>query len=364
MTDVCLQCERRAWLLDELAVRLDFRARDLTRLWSLLELSDGDLIDAVGGRRRDELHEAYGTLHTVEEQFEREIEWICKHHIAYPAPLRTDALAPCTLGVRGGLDRLNQAFAKKVVAVVGTRRATDYGMELARELGRGLASCGLTVACGVGEGISSAVHAGVLEVGAMPLGIVAGSLERCASAWCEPLYRRVVAKGCAISEQASSRHNRAWSWWSPAADRTLALLSELTIVVEADEHPRELACARVAWTRGRHVAAMPGRVTSPASKGTNGLLMNGARLVRNAQDALDVLYGVGGHQASDRPIEHVALDPRLANVLAAVSGGRDTLEKLAAGNIGPGQLALALAELELKGLLVRGDGARYVPSGP
>lgn len=363
MTDVCSQCRRRAWLLDKLAVRLDFRGRNLTCLWSLLELADRDLIDAAGGRRRAELHAAYETCETTDEQVDRDFEWICRHHAAYPACLRSDALAPCALSVSGGLDRLNEMLAEKVVAVVGTRRATDYGMELARELARGLASCGLTVVSGVGEGIACAVQTGVLEAGAMPLAVTSGSLSRCSPACCEPLYRRVVEKGCAISEQAFSRDARTRSWWSAAADRTLALLAELTIVVEAGEHPRELACARVAWTRGKHVAAVPGRVTSPASQGTNGLLMNGARLVRSTQDALDTLYGVGWMPAgSQQPVKPVVLDPRLAEVLADVGRGKDTVTKLVKDDAEPEQLALALAELELKGLLVRGDGGRYVPS--
>jgi DNA processing protein len=364
MTGVCPQCGRHAWLLEKLGMRLDFRARDLSCLWSLLELSDRELIDAVGGRRRDELHEAYESWEATDEQTDQDIERICRHHAGYPACLSSDALAPRTLGVRGGLDRLNEALSRKVVAVVGTRRATDYGMEMARELARGLASCGLTVTSGVGEGIASAVQTGVLEAGAVPLGVVAGSLRRCSPACCEPLYGRVIEKGCAISEQAFSGHARARSWWSAAADRTLALLSELTIAVEAGDRPRELACARVAWTRGKDVAAVPGRVTSPASKGANGLLMNGARLVRSTQDALDTLYGLGGPQAGDRRSERAALEPRLAKVLAGVGNGRDTVDKLAEGDVERGQLALALAELELKGLLVRGDGGRYVPSGP
>lgn len=364
MTGICQQCERSAWLREKLGIRLDFRARDLSCLWALLELSDRDLIDAVGGWRRAELHETYEAWKAPERHTDPDMERICKHHATFPTCLRSDALAPRTLGIRGGAGLLNEALAQKVVAVVGTRRATDYGMELARELARGLACCGLTVASGVGEGIASAVHAGVLEAGAMPLGVMAGDLRRCSPTCCEPLYRRVVEKGCAISEQVFSEHPPTRSWWSPAADRTLALLSELTIVVEASEHPRELVCARVAWTRGKYVAAVPGRVTSPASKGANRLLMNGARLVRSTQDVLETLYGVGGLQACDQSRVPVALEPRLAKVLAKVGGGKDTLDKLADRDTESGQLALALAELELKGLLVRGDGGRYVPSRP
>lgn len=363
MTDVCSQCQRRGWLLDELAVRLDFRARDLTCFWSLLELSDRDLIDAVGGRRRAQLHDAYAAWEVTDERTDRNLERICRHHAAYPARLRSDALAPCALSVRGGLDRLNEMLAENVVAIVGTRRSTDYGMELARELARRLASCGLTVAGGVDEGIASAVQAGVLEAGAAPLGVMAASLRSCSPVWCEPLYRRIVDKGCAISEHAPSWRPRTRSWWRPAVDRTLALLADLAIVVEAGEHPCELACARVAWTRGKHVAAVPGRVTSPASKGSNDLLMHGARLVRSPGDVLDALYGVGGrHTVGGKPIEPAILDPHLAGVLADVGRGKDTVTKLVQEDTELEQLALALAELEMKGLLVRGDGGRYVPS--
>lgn len=364
MKGVCAQCERRAWLLEELGRCLDFRARDLARLWSLLELSDGGLIDAAGGHRRAALHEAYATWESEEERTDPDIERLCRHHAAYPVRLRGDSLAPATLSVRGGLDRLGTTLTRTVVAVVGTRRATDHGMELARKLARGLASCGLTVVGGVSEGIASAVQAGVLEAGATPLGVMAGCLRRCSPACCEPLYRRLLEQGCAISEQVLTSHARARSWWSPAVDRTLALLSELTIVIEAGEHPRELACARVAWTRGKSVAAVPGRVTSPASKGTNALLMNGALLVRSAQDVLEALYGVDGVHVDGQAGEPVALEPQLAWVLAEVERGKDTVARLTQEDTEPERLALALVELELKGLLVRGDGGRYVPSGP
>ncbi len=368
MKGLCADCERRAWLLETLGVRLEFRARELDCLWSLLELSDSDLIDAVGGRRRDELREAYARWQSARQPSRSPIERICRHHPAYPSCLRGDSLAPATLGVRGGLDRLGASLERDVVAVVGTRRASDYGMELARKLARELAACGLTVAGGVGEGIASAVQGGVLEAGAMPLGVMGAGLEACSPACLQPLYRRVLEHGCAISEQALPARARPRGWWRVAGDRVLALLCQLTIVVEAGEHPRELACARVAWTRGKCVAAVPGRVTSEASRGTNALLMNGARMVRCAEDALEALYGMDGSRLERREGlsagEQPALEPRLAEVLGEVGRGRDTLAKLASGDVEPDELALALAELELKGLLVRGDAGRYVVGGP
>jgi DNA processing protein len=357
---VCPQCARRAWLLAKLSVRLDFRTRDLSRFWSLLELPDRELIEAIGGLRRAELRTAYAEWEPAQAQAGENVESVCRHHSAYPESLREDALAPHTLSVRGGVERLAGMLDEKVVAIVGTRRATDYGMETARELARGLAASGVTVASGLAEGIPAAVHSGALEVPCTTLTVMAGGVERCSPAWCGPLYSRIVDSGCAISETTSSP--RAHSWWQPARARALALLARLVIVVEAGEHPWELACAHVAQAHGKAVAAVPGRVSSPASKGTNALLRSGAQLVRSPQDALDLLYGVGVREATASSVASLNLEPRLQNVLERVGNGEDTVMKLTARGAESGEVAVALAELELRGLLVRGDGGRYVSS--
>jgi predicted Rossmann fold nucleotide-binding protein DprA/Smf involved in DNA uptake len=92
------------------------------------------------------------------------------------------------------------------------------------------------------------------------------------------------------------------------------------------------------------------------------MLMSGAKLVRNAQDALDVLYGVGARTVTDQSGESTALGSRLTHMLERVGAGEDTIAKLMKSGSDPGEVAIALAELELRGLLVRGDAGRYVPS--
>jgi DNA processing protein len=353
----CAQCARRSWLLGSLRVPLDFRARDLSRFWSLLELSDRDLIDAIGGRRRSELQAAYAEWEPERTQIRADMPIVCRHSSAYPASLRHRDLAPHMLGVHGGLERLRGMLGGEVVAIVGARKASDYGMETARTLARGLAASGITVAGGLTEGIPSAVHLGALEADGATLTVVAGGLARCSPALCAPLYRRITSHGCAISETPSSLSTSLWG--ELACARTLAMLAELVIVVEAGEHPRELACAQVVQGLGRTPAAVPGRVSSPASKGTNALLMSGAQLVRSPQDALDLLYGVG---ARSEPEPSIALEPHLRMVLEHVGRGEDTLAKLARCGPKDADIALTLAELELQGLLVRGDGGRYMRS--
>jgi DNA processing protein len=365
MSGVCQACARRTWLFAKLGVRLEFQARDLSRFWSLLELGDLELIEAIGGKRRAEFHEAYTAWEPKpverdgQAQDDQHAESICRHDPSYPLRLREDPLAPHALSVRGGVERLAGMLDERVVAIVGTRRASDYGMETARELARGLTACGLVVTSGLAEGIAGAVHAGALETDCATLTVMAGGVERCSPAGCAPLYRRMLESGCSISESRCTE--RARNWWQPARARILALLAELVIVVEAAEHPWELACAHVAWSRKRHVAAVPGRVSSSASRGTNALLMSGARLVRCPQDALDVLYGVGVREA-DESKNAPALEPHLAQVLERVGLGEDTMTKLVARDAESDEIALALAELEMRGMLLRGEAGRYVPS--
>ncbi len=366
MSEACPECARRAWLLGRVGLTLDFRVRDLPRFWCLLELSDEDLIAAIGGRRRSELTEEYGRWRPTSADTSEDSPAICLHQQAYPRNLSAHSFGPRALTVRGGIDRLGDILNREVVAIVGTRRATDYGMETARELARGLSVSGVTVASALGEGIGSAAQAGALEGGGQTLTVMADGVERCSPVWCGGLYRQILEEGCAICELVDRSSPRPRRWWGAACSRTLALLSQLVIVVEAADHPWELACARVAQTHETPIAAVPGRVSSPSSTGSNALLVEGARLVRGPQDALDALYGVGVREVPSQPSgpsgRAAELDPGLAEVLRMVGNGHNTPARLACCGHEPGDIAVALVELELLGLLVRGDGGRYLPS--
>ncbi|MGA9876311.1 MAG: DNA-processing protein DprA [Solirubrobacteraceae bacterium] len=357
MTGACPCCIRRCWLLGELSGRLDLCARDPVRVWNLLKLSDGDLIEAIGGRRRRELQTAYAGLEPGTIDAGTNVQSMCRHCHTYPQALRESPLAPHALSLRGGVQRLDGMLEQAVVAIVGTRRASDHGMEIARNLARGLAASGVTVAGALAEGIAVAAHRGALEARGATFTVMAGGLERCSPAWCEVLYRRLHTHGCAISEMPWSL--RARRWGALACARTLALLASMVIVVEAEERPSDLACAHIAQALGKPLAAVPGRVSSPSSRGTNSLLMNGASLIRGPQDALDLLYGVGTRKLTE-PL--VKLETRLTAVIEQVSAGADTVAKLTAHGIESGDAACALTELELQGLLVRGDAGRYIPT--
>jgi DNA processing protein len=387
----CAACARRGELLLRLGVSLDFRAADLERLWETLELSDEQLIAALGGRRRKELREwhasaaaqpaaqsvaqsvAQAPASGVESSVLRPaggVERVCVHRDDYPSALHGDRLAPPELHVAGGLGRLKGLLDRPVVAIVGAHRCTDYGMEVAHCLGRDLAAAGVCVIGELGDGISYGAQLGAIEADGASVAVMAGGLDKCSPRSCAPLFRRVVSSGCVLSELPCGARVRHWS--HVGRMRIVGLLARLVILVEAEQESRELAGVRLVAARGRTIAAVPGRITSPASGGTNGLLKEGTALVRGARDVLDLLYGASASEPSsptaaanrlnlDRRLEALGLNRRLYELLRRIGEGTDTISKLGAEREGSDAVLRGLAELELKGLVRRGDGGRYVP---
>ena len=366
MTDACKDCLRRSWLLARMSRCLEYRAHDRGRLLELLALGDQELVQAIGGKRRGELRARYARFGPRDVDVTTGIETICHHHHGYPSALAGDG-APRMLYVAGGTARLRALGDAPTVAIVGSRRATDYGMEMARSLARGLAASGVTVVASLSDGIALAAHAGALEVDGKTLTAMESGLDVPCPARRRALYLRVRKEGCVVAELPCSFAARRNSWCHTARERVVVGMAELTIVVEADEGPIELLGARIAKSLGRGVAAVPGRVTSPMSRGTHALLMAGASLVRGPGDVLELLHegnpprGQGstarGTHGAPKPTE---LEPRLKETLELVGTGKDTPAKLTAGRTDIGETLLALGELELMGLLTRGDGGRYV----
>jgi DNA processing protein len=352
----CRQCLRRGWLLGVLNGRLEYRGRDPDDLVSLLELSDKELLQALGGPELERLRGQYAQFDPAKPPLVAGVQRICRHDPAYPAALAQTAGAPQLVHVAGGAERLRELLAEPAVAIVGTRRASDYGMEIAYGLARGLAASGVTVVSGLADGIPAAAHAGALEVDGPTVTVAAGGVDVCHPATRRVLHRRLQTAGCTLAELPCGCRPR--SWCHTARARIVVALAKLVIVVEAGERPGELVHARLARATGRVLAAVPGRLTSPVSHGPHTLLRQGAELVRSPQDALDALYDEGARQAlPGRP----DLEPCLRGVLEQVGAGRDTFAKLTAGGASEPATLVALAKLELSGALVRGDGGRYLP---
>lgn len=355
----CDACLRRTRLLALLAPHVE-RGRHRRHLGQLLALDDDALLAAVAGRGRGGVE---GTLAAFDPAAERRREqaaglWsVCRHDARYPAALRDADDAPVLLHGAGDLRALSAV--PSAVAVVGARRATATGLEVARTLGRGLAAAGVPVVSGLALGTDSAAHAGALEVGGPTIAVLAGGADVPYPRSKAHLHRRIAATpGCCVVSEMPAGF-APFKWGFPARNRIIAGLGRCTVVVEAAERSGSLITAEMAQDLGRVVAAVPGAVTNPLAAGANALLRDGAELVRDATDVLDGVFGVGVRTAPPRPP-----GPRLPEPL------QDLLERLGSAPAGAATLAAeaadadavvaGLAELELLGLARRTPGGIYV----
>jgi DNA processing protein len=361
-TEACADCLARTWLIARLAGAIEIARHQKRRLREILALPEEKLIAGLGGPRASTIADE---LEHLDADALREavavagLEAACRHDPAYPARLSDLDDAPAVLFVAGGAQRLaglaggDLDQGPRSVAVVGTRRASPDGLEVARGLGRGLAAAGVTVVSGMALGVDSAAHAGALDAGARTVAVLAGGADVPYPPSKARLHHLISERGCVVGELPPGFV--ALRWCFPARNRIIAALGHMTIVVEAARRSGSLITAEIAADLGREVGAVPGPVMAWRSAGTNALLRDGATLIRDAADALDAAVGIDRH---DAPVLHLA--PRLRDLLRDVADGQDTLAALtrAPGDVAP--TLAALTELELLGHLRRVAGGRYV----
>jgi DNA processing protein len=360
----CFNCLKRSWLIARLGAFIQVACDDRAgrRTPELLRLSDEDLVAAVAPRRADELlcenaGLREGDLRSVLEEagcWSR-----CSHGEGFPEGLEDGADAPCCLIGRGDSFALDEVTMAGSVTVVGARRATGYGLEVARMLGAELASAGLVVVSGLALGIDGAVHRGAVERG-RTVAVLAGGPDRPYPVSHTRLYRAVLDRGLVISELPPG--TRPWRWGFPARNRIMAALSRMTVVVEAAKRSGSLITAEMAADAGREVGAVPGPVTAGPSAGTNELIASGAALVRSGEDVVERLAGMGlGLSAR---LFGPGVDSTQMPVLEAVESGELLVDEIAlAAGVGVADAAATLARLEVAGYVNCSLGGQYRRTG-
>jgi DNA processing protein len=204
---------------------------------------------------------------------------------SYPPALLDDPRRPAALFVRGDLGVLDA----RRVGIVGTRNATQRGLETAAEFGYELSVAGVVVVSGLAKGIDGAAHRGALAVdGSTPVGIVGNGLDRPYPKQHAGLWDAVASRGALISEWPPGTNPDAFRF--PLRNRILAGLVEVLVVVESRERGGSLITAREAAERGVELFAVPGPLQSRASVGTNRLLCDGAA---PATEVADILMALG-----------------------------------------------------------------------
>lgn len=202
----------------------------------------------------------------------------------YPERLKQEKGHPLVLYVKGSVE----ALSKPSVAIVGTRRATSYGLSIAHRLGADLAEAGWSVVSGLALGIDAAAHQGAVDGKGVTVGVLGSGLDRFYPEENRELARAIVRNGGAvISEFAFGRPADTTTF--PIRNHVVAALSLGVVAVEAPSRSGTLITTEFAAEIGRTVMAVPGRVDSRMSAGCHNLIREGATLVRNTDDVLEAL---------------------------------------------------------------------------
>ena len=189
----------------------------------------------------------------------------------YPQRLRNTYDPPVLLYFKGVLPDWNHLPA---VGIVGTRKATSYGLGIARRFGSQIADCGALVISGVADGIDAMAMQGALDAGKSVVGVLGCGVDIVYPRKNQKLFDDSVVSGCLISEYPPREPAQAWHF--PQRNRIISGISNALLVVEAPEKSGALITARYAWEQGRDVFVVPGQVDSPYCAGSNALLQERA----------------------------------------------------------------------------------------
>jgi len=330
----------------------------------LFELDDEELIEHIAPRRPEAVWafvEEFTPERALERLVELDVSAVCRHSHHYPDRMRQLTDAPRVVFCTGGAKRLAELAARPAATLVGTRKPTPYGREVALALGRGLTAAGITVVSGLALGIDALVHRGALERGAEPIAVLARGPELAYPARHHGLYRRIREAGTVVSELPPG--TPPFKWCFPARNRIMAALGAITVVVEAADPSGTLITVEFAQQLGRTVGAVPGPITSRVAGGANRLLREGAATIRCTEDILDEIFGAGqgpdGKPRASEPPPALRLEPRLRAVLDGVERGESAGEIAGRTGMSAGAVRAALGELELDGLIVPGAVGWY-----
>jgi DNA processing protein len=211
------------------------------------------------------------------------VKVVTSHDPDYPTRLKEIYDYPPVLYIRGKLLPQDEWC----LAVVGTRRSTVYGRQAAEEIVTDLARNKITIVSGLARGIDSIAHQSTLEAGGRTIAIAGCGLDIVYPAENAALARDIIKQGALISEFPLGTRPKADNF--PRRNRILSGLSLGVLVVEADETSGAMITAHLALEQNREVFAVPGSILSPASRGTNHLIQEGAKLVRSYTDILEEL---------------------------------------------------------------------------
>ena len=284
------------------------------------------------------------------------IVYISRNHERFPALLKEIPDPPVGIFFIGTLP----ADDMEKVAIIGSRKCSEYGLLTARLLAKPLAAVGIVIVSGMARGVDSMAHRGALQGGGKTIAVLGCGVDICYPAENRQLMKDIINSGCIISEYAPGV--RPAPAYFPARNRIISGLCRAIVVTEAGLKSGTLITVDQAQDQGREVFAVPGNISSKLSGGTNQLIRDGAFPVSNHNDILSVL-GIDLKQydteVAEKPKIQLAPDEkRVYDNLSLEPISFDMLADVAAVEIG--KLHLICTGLELKGLAKKLPGSRYI----
>jgi len=305
-----------------------------------------------------------GSLRKI--KISRELKLIDKNKIrvmtfmdpGYPENLKNIYDPPVILYVRGEILPCDDT----AVAVVGSRRASFYGMRTAEKIGFELASRGITVVSGLARGVDSSAHKGALKAGGRTLAVLGSGLSNIYPGEHAELAEKISRSGAVISEFPMETIPDRGNF--PKRNRVISGLSMGVVVVEAAEKSGALITSDSAIEQGREVFAVPGKIDSPTSKGTNMLIKQGAKLAGTVDDILEELgLGTRGQNGKPADIMPTILDKEETLVYNLLTGDPRHIDELSGeSDMEISDISRVLFDLEMRGLVKQLPGKNFVRS--
>ena len=282
----------------------------------------------------------------------------------YPQTLLQIYDPPVLLYVRGDPQVLNLPS----IGIVGTRRPTLYGTQMAERLGRDLATRGLVIVSGMARGIDAIGHQGAMAANGRAMGVLGTGIDVCYPKENKKLYEKVLERGAILSEFPLRTHPAPENF--PVRNRIVAGMPLGVVVVEGAQYSGSLITARLAMEFGREVFGVPGNVTQPVSFAPNQLIKQGAKLVAGAEDVIEELPTpvramLVKAEQPEREQRNLLAEAGLSGTEKKVYDLLSTEEQMhiddivEASGLNSSEVLATLFDLEMKGIVRQSPGKRF-----
>ncbi len=246
----------------------------------------------------------------------------------------------------------------RAVAVVGARKCSQYGRQIAMQTGKILAENSVTVISGMAAGIDGYAHRGAIEGNGKTIAVLGCGPDICYPESNRKIYEHICEEGLVISEYPPGTNPRPWFF--PMRNRLISAFSEMVVVVEAGKESGSIITAEKAAEQGKEIMAVPGNISSILSQGTNRLIADGAAVMTCITDVLETIGIKPAEKSSEEILSGLGKDEETV-VKIIMRQGETTVEELS--NItgkSPSQISGIVAVLEVKGILSYSMGKIFI----